>query len=52
MKPHFPNQIWAPNYYSPEVAVIHLKGHQKDMTLASKGNNLADHAVKQAAQNK
>ena len=30
---------------SKEVAVIHLKGRQKDMTLESKGNNLADRAA-------
>ena len=35
-----------------EVAIIHLKGHQKDLTLESKGNNLVDRAVKQAVQNK
>ena len=32
--------------------MIHIKGHQKDMTLESKGNNLADCAVKEAAKGK
>lgn len=35
-----------------EGAAIHLKGHQKDMTLESKGNNLADRAAEEAAKSK
>ena len=35
-----------------EVAIIHLRGHRKDMTLEFKGSNLADHAAKQTALNK
>ena len=39
-------------YLPKEVVVIHIKGHQKDMTLESKVNNLADHAAKEAAKGK
>lgn len=35
-----------------EVTVIRLKRQQKDMTLGSKGNNLAGPAAKWAAPNK
>lgn len=48
-------QTWAWNEAVPlpkEAAVILLRGHRKDMTLESKGNNLADHVAKQAAQTK
>lgn len=48
-------QKWAWNEAVPlpkEADVILLRGHRKDMTLESKGNNLADHVAKQPAQTK
>ncbi|RMC05624.1 hypothetical protein DUI87_17709 [Hirundo rustica rustica] len=34
-----------------EIAIVHVKGHQKGNTLEGKGNQLADQEAKRAAQN-
>lgn len=34
-----------------EIAVVHIKGHQKGSTLEIRGNNLADQEARDAAEN-
>jgi hypothetical protein len=39
-------QLLETIYLPKEVAVIHTWGHQRDQTLVSQGNNLADQRLK------